>query len=200
MFTGIVTDIGTILSAKDKSDLRRFRLASKYPARSLALGASVSHNGVCLTIVAKGARGKGSWFEVEAARETLARTTAGSWGKGTKINLERALKMGDELGGHLVSGHIDGIARLVSRENVGDMAHLRFRAPQALARFIAPKGSVALDGISLTVNEVEGAEFAVFIIPHTLKHTNWSSLSPGDDVNLEVDVMARYVARLAEAR
>ena len=200
MFTGIVTDIGTIVSLKDRKDLRRLRVVSKYPARSLALGASVAHDGVCMTIVAKGVRGKGSWFEVEAGAETLARTTAGQWQKGKKLNLERALKMGDELGGHLVSGHIDGLATLLSRENVGDMARLRFRAPAELARFIAPKGSVALGGISLTVNEVKGREFGVFIIPHTLKATNWTDIAPGTDVNLEVDQVARYLARLAEAR
>lgn len=200
MFTGIVTDVGTILSVEDKPDLRRFRIASKYTPRSLVLGASVLHNGVCLTIVAKGARAKGSWFEVEAGRETLARTTASTWAKGSKINLERALRMGDELGGHLVSGHIDGLARLAMRKNVGDMAHLRFRAPKELMRFIASKGSVALDGISLTVNEVKGSEFGVFLIPHTLRKTNWSALKESADVNLEVDLVARYVARLAEAR
>ena len=200
MFTGIVTDIGTIVSVKDRKDLRRLRVASRYPARSLALGASVAHDGVCMTIVGKGARGKGSWFEVEAGAETLARTTAGQWQTGKKINLERALKLGDELGGHMVSGHIDGLATLLSREDVSDMARLRFRAPAELARFIAPKGSVALDGISLTVNDVKGREFSVFIIPHTLKVTNWTDVAPGADVNLEVDQVARYLARLAEAR
>ena len=200
MFTGIVTDIGTIVSVKDRKDLRRLRVASRYPARSLALGASVAHDGVCMTIVGKGARGKGSWFEVEAGAETLARTTAGQWQKGKKINLERALKLGDELGGHMVSGHIDGLATLLLREDVSDMARLRFRAPAELARFIAPKGSVALDGISLTVNDVKGREFSVFIIPHTLRATNWTDIAPGVDVNLEVDQVARYLARLAEAR
>lgn len=200
MFTGIVTDVGTIVSLKDREDLRRLRVASKYPLRSLALGASVAHDGVCMTIVAKGARGKGSWFEVEAGAETLARTTAGKWQKGKKVNLERALKMGDELGGHMVSGHVDGLATLISRENVSDMARLWFRAPAELARFIAPKGSVALDGISLTVNEVKGREFSVYIIPHTLKATNWTGIAAGADVNLEVDQVARYLARLAEAR
>jgi riboflavin synthase len=200
VFTGIVTDVGSLVGIKDKPNLRRFRVASKYPARSLALGASVSHDGVCMTIVAKGTRGKGSWFEVEAGAETLAKTTAGAWTKGKKINLERALKMGDELGGHMVSGHIDGLAKLIDRKNVGDMARLWFQAPAQLARFIAPKGSVALDGISLTVNEVEGREFGVFIIPHTLQVTNWTGISPGTDVNLEVDQVARYLARLAEAR
>ena len=200
MFTGIVTDVGNLVGIKDKTNLRRFRVASKYAARSLALGASVAHDGVCMTVVAKGARAKGSWFEVEAGAETLARTTVGTWQKGKKINLERALKMGDELGGHMVSGHVDGLAKLVERKNVGDMARLWFRAPAELTRFIAPKGSVALDGISLTVNEVEGREFGVFIIPHTLKATNWMKLEAGADVNLEVDQVARYLARLAEAR
>ena len=200
MFTGIVTDIGTLATAKDKKDLRRFRIASKYTARSIAIGASIAIDGACLTVVAKGTQGKGSWFEVEAGAETLARTTAGRWGKGKKLNLERALKMGDELGGHLVSGHVDGIAKLVTREDIGEMARLRFRAPGALTRYIAPKGSVALDGISLTVNEVAGSEFSVFIIPHTLAATHWKGLKVGDEANLEVDLMARYVARLADTR
>lgn len=200
MFTGIVTDVGTLAGAKDKGGLRRLRIASKYPVRSIAVGASIAIDGACLTVVSKGARGKGSWFEVEAGTETLARTTAGRWGKGKKLNLERALKMGDELGGHLVSGHVDGIAKLVSREDIGEMARLRFRAPAALGRFIAPKGSVAIDGISLTVNEAAGAEFSVFIIPHTLAATHWSGLKAGDEVNLEVDLVARYLARLADAR
>jgi riboflavin synthase len=200
VFTGIVTDVGTIAAAKEKGQLRRFRIASKYPARSIAIGASIAIDGACLTAVAKGTRGKGSWFEVEAGAETLARTTAGRWGKGKKVNLERALKMGDELGGHLVSGHVDGIATLASREDLGDMARLRFRAPAQLARFIAPKGSVALDGISLTVNDVAGSEFSVFIIPHTLAATHWQGLKSGAEVNLEVDLVARYLARLADAR
>jgi len=200
MFTGIVSDIGTILSIKDRRDLRRLKIASKYPARSLAIGASISHDGICLTIVAKGVRGKGSWYEVELGAETLARTTAGRWQKGKKLNLERPLKMGDELGGHLVAGHVDGVVTLVSRENVDNMARLRFRAPKELARFIASKGSVTLDGISLTVNEVNDDTFGVFIIPHTLAETHWSAIETGQNVNLEVDLMARYLARLAEAR
>jgi riboflavin synthase len=200
MFTGIVSDVGVILAAKDKRDLRRLKIASRYPVKSLAIGASISHDGICLTIVKKGARGKGSWYEVEVGAETLARTTAGKWQKGQKLNLERALRMGDELGGHLVAGHVDGVAVLVSRDNVENMARLRFRAPSALARFIAPKGSVTLDGISLTVNEVNGITFGVFIIPHTLAETHWSTIATGQSVNLEVDLMARYLARLAEAR
>jgi riboflavin synthase len=200
VFTGIVSDVGTLIAAKDKGDLRRLRIASKYPVRSIAIGASIAIDGACLTVVGKGAHGKGSWFEVEAGAETLARTTAGRWAKGRKLNLERSLKMGDELGGHLVSGHVDGIATLAAREDLGDMARLRFRAPKELARFIAPKGSVALDGISLTVNEVGGAEFGVFIIPHTLAATHWNGLRAGDAVNLEVDLVARYLARLADTR
>lgn len=198
MFTGIVTDVGTLIAIKVKGRVRRLRIASKYPARGIALGASISHDGICLTVVGKGVRGKGSWFEAELGLETLARTTAGQWTKGKKLNLERALKLGDEFGGHLVTGHIDGLARLVSRDNVGEMARLRFRAPTELARFIAPKGSVTLDGISLTVNEVKGDEFSVFIIPHTLAETHWGALQKGEDVNLEVDLIARYLARLAD--
>jgi riboflavin synthase len=198
LFSGIVSDVGSIIAVKERRNLRRFRVASKFPMNSLALGASISHDGICLTIVAKGRRGKGSWFEVEAGTETLVRTTAGRWRTGRKLNLERALKMGDELGGHLVSGHIDGLARLLVRKDMDKMARLDFRAPEELARFIAPKGSVALDGISLTVNEVNGKDFSVFLIPHTLAHTRWSALEEGEDVNLEVDLVARYLARLNE--
>ena len=198
MFTGIVSDVGTLLAVKDKGEVRRLRVASKYPARSIALGASIAFDGVCLTAVAKGARGKGSWIEAEVGLETMARTTAGRWAKGKKVNLERAAKLGDELGGHLVSGHVDGIAELIARDDIDKMARLRFRAPKELARFIAPKGSVTLDGISLTVNEVSGTEFGVFIIPHTLAATHWKSLQVGAAVNLEVDLVARYLARLAE--
>jgi riboflavin synthase len=199
LFTGIVSDVGTLVAVKDKGDARRLRIASRYPARSIARGASISIDGICLTVVGKGARGKGSWFEVEVGPETRARTTAGRWQKGKKLNLERALRMGDELGGHLVSGHVDGLAELVARDDIGEMARLRFRAPKELARFIAQKGSVTLDGISLTVNEVSGNEFSVFLIPYTLAATHWRSLRVGETVNLEVDLVARYLARLAEA-
>lgn len=199
MFTGIVSDVGTLLSATMKGKVRLLRIASKYPARSIELGASIAIDGICLTVVARKASGKGSWFEVETGKETLALTTAGEWKKGKKLNLERSLKMGDELGGHLVSGHVDGIARVLSRENVGNTARFKFRASKDLTRFIAKKGSIALDGISLTVNAVKGAEFTVFIIPHTLKVTQWKALKAGDNVNLEVDLLARYTARLAEA-
>jgi riboflavin synthase len=200
VFTGIVSAVGTLASAKGRGDLRRLRIGSSYAARSISIGASISINGACLTVVAKGAKGKGSWFEVEAGAETLARTTAGEWSAGRKLNLERALKAGEELGGHLVTGHIDGVAVVRKREDVENMARLVVRAPSHLARFIAPKGSVALDGISLTVNAVEGADFSVFIIPHTLAATAWKGIAAGAKVNLEVDLIARYLARLAEAR
>ena len=198
MFTGIVSDLGTLVSVKPGRNLKRLRIESRYPLRSIALGASIMVNGVCMTVVARGAKGKGSWFEVEAGAETLKLTTAGRWKAGQKLNLERSLKMGEELGGHIVSGHVDGLARIVERKNVNNMAGFRLKAPKALSRFIAAKGSVALDGISLTVNEVKGDEFSVFLIPHTLKATNWGAIKKGDDVNLEVDTLARYAARLAE--
>jgi riboflavin synthase len=198
LFTGIVSDIGVLASAKPSRGLVRLRISCRYPARGIALGASILCDGICMTVVAKGGGSKGSWFEVEAGAETRKLTTVPQWKIGKKINLERALKLGDELGGHMVTGHVDGIARVVSRESLGDMACIRLRAPKALSRFVAAKGSITLDGISLTVNEVEGEEFGVFIIPHTLAVTNWKAIKPGADVNLEVDLMARYAARLAE--
>lgn len=200
MFTGIVSDVGALLAEKEKGDIRRLRISSRYPAKSIAIGASIAVNGICLTVVAKKAHGKGSWFEVEAGRETLARTTIIHWLKGRKLNLERALKAGEELGGHLVSGHIDGVAKVLSRKNSGETAEISFRVPHELARFIAHKGSVALDGISLTVNEVDGPNFSVLVIPHTLKATNWGTLHAGDRVNVEIDMLARYAAKLAEVR
>jgi riboflavin synthase len=198
MFTGIVSDLGRLVSVKPGRNLKRLRIECRYPAKSIAIGASIMVNGVCMTVVARG--GKESWFEVEAGVETLKLTTAGRWKAGQKLNLERSLKMGDELGGHIVSGHVDGLARIVERKNGNNMAGFRFKAPKALSRFIAVKGSVTLDGTSLTVNEVKGDEFSVFLIPHTLKATNWGALKKGDDVNLEVDMLARYAARLAERR
>jgi riboflavin synthase len=198
LFTGIVSDIGILASAKPSRGLVRLRISCRYPARGIALGASILCDGICMTVVAKGGASKGSWFEVEAGAETRKLTTVSQWKVGKKINLERALKLGDELGGHMVTGHVDGIARVVSRESLGDMARIRLRAPKALARFVAAKGSITLDGISLTVNEIEGEEFGVFIIPHTLAVTSWKAIKPGAEVNLEVDLMARYAARLAE--
>lgn len=197
MFTGIVTDVGVLVTAKPARGLKRLRISSRYPARSIALGASILCDGICMTVVAKGGAAK-SWFEVDAGAETLKVTTVAQWTAGKKINLERALKIGDELGGHLVTGHIDGIARIVKREGLGDMARLSVRAPKPLLRFVAPKGSVALDGISLTVNEVKGDEFGVLLIPHSLAATAWQGIRPGTDVNIEVDLIARYAARLAE--
>jgi riboflavin synthase len=196
MFTGIVSDVGKVLAIKERNDLRRLRVATRFDSKTIKIGASIALDGACFTVVAKG---KPRWFEVEIGAESLEVTTAGKWDVGKRVNLERALAAGDELGGHLVSGHVDGIATIVSRDDRGDMANFRLRTPPALARYIAPKGSVTLDGISLTVNEVAGDEFNVFIIPHTLKVTNWDKAKAGDAVNLEVDLIARYIARLAEA-
>jgi riboflavin synthase len=201
MFTGIVTDIGEILSVKARADdLHRLKIACRYPRASIADGASIACSGVCLTVVGAGEEDGRTWFAADAAAETLRLTTAGSWQHGSRINLERSLKIGDELGGHLVSGHVDGLAELVAREDLTDAARLAFRAPAALSRFIAQKGSVALDGVSLTVNEVAHDTFAVLIIPHTLQVTTLGALRIGDRINLEVDQMARYAARLMEGR
>jgi riboflavin synthase len=197
MFTGIVTDIGEVVAVHVRADnLRRLKIACGYDRAGIADGASIACNGVCLTVVSSGKEDLRTWFSADAAAETLAVTTARGWRAGTRLNLERALKIGDELGGHMVSGHVDGIAELLARENLDGMARLVFLAPAALSRFIAAKGSVALDGVSLTVNEVAGDEFSVLIIPHTLAVTTFGALRPGDPVNLEVDLMARYVARL----
>jgi len=201
MFTGIVTDIGEVLAVEDRGEgLRQLTIASSYDASTIAIGASIACSGVCMTAVATGAAGNRHTFTVDAAAETLRLTTVGQWRAGTRVNLERSLKIGDELGGHLVSGHVDGLAELVTREDLTEMARLTLRVPHALARFIAQKGSVALDGVSLTVNEVDGDTFSVLIIPHTLSVTTFGALKPGDAVNLEVDVMARYAARLMETR
>jgi riboflavin synthase len=207
MFTGIVTDIGRVAAVSGEATLRRLRIDCSYDPAGIALGASIACSGPCLTVVAAGARNAGAWFEVEAAAETLARTTVGDWQVGARINLERSLKAGDELGGHLVTGHIDGTAEIIAREEVtagegawGATARFVLRAPKVLARFIAEKGSVCLDGTSLTVNEVKGETFSVLIIPHTLAVTTWGERRGGDRLNLEVDLMARYAARLAEAK
>lgn len=201
MFTGIVTDVGELLNVEERAQgLRRFTIGCSYDPDSIAIGASIACSGPCLTVVERGMRGNQAWFAVDAAAETLAVTTAGAWKKGARLNLERSLKMGDELGGHMVSGHVDGIAELTVREDLPDMARLTFRAPAALARFIAPKGSVALDGVSLTVNTVDGGLFSVLIIPHTLAVTTFGALRAGDRLNLEVDQMARYAIRWLETR
>ena len=199
MFTGIVTDIGEVIAATSRGEgLRRLRIGCHYDVTSIAMGASIACAGVCLTVVDTGVEGGHHWFAVDAAAETLSITTVGTWGEGTRVNLERALKVGDELGGHIVAGHADGMAALADREDLTDMARLVWRAPASLARFIAPKGSVTLDGVSLTVNEVDDGTFSVLVIPHTLKVTTLGALAAGSAVNIEVDLMARYAARLTE--
>lgn len=198
MFTGIITDIGTVARLEHRGDLQA-RIETAYRPETVALGASIACDGVCLTVTDRGPAATGGWFEVDVSAETLARTTIGTWTAGRRVNLERALRLGDELGGHIVSGHVDGLAEVVSVRPEGDSHRLRFAAPPALARFIAPKGSVALNGTSLTVNEVEGSIFGINLIPHTLGHTTWGAVAEGDRVNLEIDTLARYVARLAEA-
>ena len=194
MFTGIITDIGTVRAITRRGDTR-FDIACGYDVGTVDLGASIACNGCCLTVIDKGA----DWFAVEVSAETLSKTTLGAWREGTRINLERALKLGDELGGHIVSGHADGTAQIVAREDEGDAVRFTLEAPLDMARFIAPKGSVALDGTSLTVNGVDGVRFDVLLIHHSLAVTTWADRNVGDRVNLEVDTMARYAARLAEA-
>ncbi|MGD9502602.1 MAG: riboflavin synthase [Methyloceanibacter sp.] len=197
MFTGLVSGVGTLRERRGS----RFVIACPYKRRSLPEGASIACDGCCLTVVdiakAKG-KGEGALFAVEVSNETLARTTLGTWQEGRRINLERALALGDELGGHVVTGHIDGTAAVVSREGDGDSVRFQLESPAELARFIAAKGSVALDGVSLTVNDTRGTRFGVNLIPYTLAHTTWGDRRPGDLVNLEVDLMARYLARLGE--
>jgi riboflavin synthase len=201
MFTGIVSDVGTIERVEDLGDLR-VRIRCGYPAEGIAIGASIDCDGICLTVVDRGHEGEGAWFEVDLSAETVARTNVrrnrGAWTPGRRVNLERALRLGDELGGHIVSGHVDGLAEIVAMRDEGESRRFTFRAPEALARFVAPKGSVALNGTSLTVNEVEGATFGVNIIPHTLAVTTWGGAAVGDLVNMEIDTLARYVARLTE--
>jgi riboflavin synthase len=198
MFTGIVTDIGEIVSVEKRGDTR-FTVATVYAPESIAVGASIACSGCCLTAVEMGRLpdGRGT-FRVDASAETLNVTTLKGWKVGTRINLERALKMGDELGGHMVSGHVDGLGEILSITPEGGSQRFRFKAPNDIARFIAQKGSVTLDGTSLTVNEVEGNVFGVNMIPHTQKVTTWGMAKPGDAVNIEIDMLARYVARLAE--
>lgn len=193
MFSGIITDLGRIRTVTPGGDTR-FEVETGYDTKTLAVGASVACAGACLTVVDKGA----GWFSVQASAETLRRTTLGDWKKGTPVNLERSLKAGDEIGGHLVAGHVDGVGRVVAAEPEGDSRRLVVEAPKALARLIAAKGSIAVDGVSLTVNWVRDGRFAVNVIPHTLKATTLGRLEPGDRVNLEIDLLARYVARLLD--
>jgi riboflavin synthase len=202
MFTGIVTDIGeiTALTPTAQGQLHRLRIGCRYDRATIADGASIACNGVCLTVVASGTADGRTWFDVDAAAETLGMTTAKHWNVGTRLNLERALKIGDELGGHIVAGHADGIATIVSRDDLPDMARFVLSTSRELARFIATKGSVTLDGVSLTVNSVDDIRFSVLIIPHTLEVTTLHGWRAGSEVNLEVDLMARYAARLAEMK
>ncbi len=195
MFTGIITDIGTVRAVEKRGDLRA-RIATAYDTDGIDMGASIACDGCCLTVVETGP----DWFDVEISAETVSKTNIShnSWAEGRRINLERALKVGDELGGHIVSGHVDGVAELIALEEEGDSTRATFRAPEALAKFIAPKGSVALNGTSLTVNEVDGATFGINMIPHTKAVTTWGQAKVGDRINLEIDTLARYVARLQE--
>ncbi|WP_232628162.1 riboflavin synthase [Methylobacterium sp. Leaf118] len=207
MFTGLVTDVGRVVAVDGDARLRRIVIESAYAPDGIALGASIACSGPCLTAVSVESHGAGCRFAVDAAAETLDRTTVGLWREGTRVNLERSLRLGDEMGGHLVTGHVDGIAEIVARETVtgednpwGASERFTLRAPAAFAAFIAEKGSVCLDGTSLTVNAVSGRDFSVLLIPHSLSVTTWEERRAGDRVNLEVDLIARYAARLAEAR
>ena len=196
MFTGIITDIGEVIALEQAGDLRA-RIATDYDVAGVDIGASIACDGVCLTVIAKGTAPR-NWFDVQISAESVTRTTIESWKTGRKLNRERALKVGDELGGHIVSGHVDGVAEVVGLRDEGDSTRFTFRAPEDLAGYIAPKGSVALNGTSLTVNEVSGCEFGVNIIPHTKTVTTWGGVKLGDRVNLEIDTLARYVARLQD--
>lgn len=198
MFTGIVTDIGRLLKAEDRNDGRLLRIGTAYDPAGIDMGASITNDGICLTVTAKGTDDNQHWFEVFAALETLAVTEVGKWRPGRRVNLERSLKIGDELGGHIVSGHIDGLAEIVGKEVTGEQIALTFAVTDAVAPFIAKKGSVALNGTSLTVNNVEGNRFSVHLIPYTVEVTSWGDYGVGDTVNIEVDPMARYAARLFE--
>ncbi|WP_113911820.1 riboflavin synthase [Roseovarius dicentrarchi] len=193
MFTGIITDQGQIRALKQHGDLRA-RIGCGYDTTTIALGASIACDGVCLTVIDTGP----DWFDVEISAETVSKTNLDTWAEGRVVNLERALKVGDELGGHIVSGHVDGVAEITAMRDEGGSTRVTLRAPEALARFIAPKGSVALNGTSLTVNEVAGCDFGINFIPHTKEVTTWGRAAVGDAVNLEIDTLARYVARLRD--
>lgn len=195
MFTGIITDIGRIERLEARGDLRA-RIGTGYDTATIEIGASIACDGVCLTAVALGP----GWFDVDISAETVSKTNigAGGWQQGKRVNLERALRVGDELGGHIVSGHVDGVAEVVAMQDEGDSMRVTFRAPDTLARFIAPKGSVALNGTSLTVNEVDGVTFGINLIPHTQEVTTWGAAALGDRINLEIDTLTRYVARLQD--
>ena len=198
MFTGLVSDVGEVTAVEERGDVRRLRIACSYSLGSIGMGASIACSGPCLTVVGMGEEAGRTWFDIDAGWETLDRTTLGSWAVGARINLERSLRIGDELGGHLVSGRVDGVATIQSREDLGTTVRFTIEAPEPLARFIAEKGSVSLDGTSLTVNSVAGTSFTVLLIPHSLAATTWKDRKAGDKLNLEVDTMARYAARLAQ--
>jgi len=200
VFTGLVTTIGTVERITPRGELNHLRISCTYPVDMIAVGASIACGGPCLTVVARGIEGARTWFDVDVGAETLERTTARNWRVGTKLNLERALKVGDELGGHIVTGHIDGVAKIIAVDAFDGMMRLTIEAPRDLARFIAEKGSISLDGTSLTVNEVASNQFSILLIPHTLAVTTWSERQVGDTLNLEVDLMARYAARLVETK
>ena len=203
MFTGIITDIGTVRSVERRGDLR-LTVTCSYDMATVDLGASIACSGACLTVVDKGPEEGGSWFAVDVSRETVSKTASGLWAEGSRLNLERALRVGDELGGHIVTGHVDAVATVTKAEEVGGSLDLTIEAPRALGGGIAPKGSIALDGVSLTVNQVEDAgevtRFTVNLIPHTADHTTLGDIAAGRKLNLEIDVLARYLKRMADAR
>ena len=200
MFTGIVTDIGRIRAVLKTGDVagegRRFEVETAFDVADIDIGASIAHAGACMTVVEKAQGYNGDWYAIEVSAESLSKTTLGSWDVGSRINLERAMRLGDELGGHMVSGHVDGVGDVTARENDGDSVRFTFRTPSDLAKYLAPKGSITIDGVSLTVNEVEGDRFGINVIPHTQNATTIGALAVGDKVNLEIDMLARYVARL----
>ncbi|HRK72558.1 MAG TPA: riboflavin synthase [Micropepsaceae bacterium] len=195
MFTGIITDLGTVRAISRPGDTR-IEITTQYEAAGIAIGASIACSGPCLTVVARGVTGNETWFAVEVSGETLSRTNIGTWKPGTRVNLERALRVGDELGGHIVTGHVDGLGRVVSAERDAQSLRVEIEAPETLMRYIAPKGSICIDGVSLTVNDVAGTRFGVNLIPHTQSVTSLGALAPGQMVNLEIDALARYVERL----
>ena len=196
MFTGIVTAIGTVEAVDAMAEDKRFTIQSPYDAQTIDLGASIAHDGACLTVTTLEPTPTGARYTIDASSETLRLTTLGSWKPGSRINLERSLKLGDEMGGHLVTGHVDGMATIVRREDGENTSLFEIEAPEALARFIAKKGSVCLQGTSLTVNSVAGNRFTLMLIPHTLAVTTWGERKTGDAMNIEIDLMARYAERL----
>jgi riboflavin synthase len=197
MFTGIITDLGAVRRVLRDGETR-FEFSTAYDTETVEIGASIACNGCCLTVIDKGRDAGGDWFAVQASAETLSKTTLGGFAEGTPVNFERAMRVGDELGGHIVSGHVDGVATVVSIADDGESKRFVFQAPEELRKFVAPKGSVALDGVSLTVNEVADGRFGINVIPHTQEVTTFGHLVPGAAVNMEIDMLARYVARLLD--